>query len=242
MSQLAYQNEDGTIQGFGRPRMLDLSLYSPLGHWPLTGSDMTVDVSGNSKTLSNIGTPLRSLGRSGLGLGYRSVDISNRLNRVDGALNIHGAVTVGAWMRPRSFAASVSFSKHLGVGNTLDNNPAYALTAYSAGFDWWHSHDAGVDEILTWSNPDLFKIGVWSFAVGTRASNGLDVNLYVNGYNGQSGTLASPPNGGANATYNPGSGPFYTAVADIQDAFVIPDELPASDISLIYKKSVGLMS
>ena len=104
-----------------------------MGYWTFDGPDMAVDTAFDKSGQNNKGTltggPTRQIGKVGQGLNF---DANDDLVSVGtpASLNITGALTISAWIYPRTFGSSASSFRGRIVDKENDFISGYSLSLY----------------------------------------------------------------------------------------------------------------
>jgi Concanavalin A-like lectin/glucanases superfamily len=221
---------DSLVAGAAPLPLLDVR-HSPLGHWIL-GSTPTVDLSGNSKTLTGSASAVMP------SLDYVNQSIqTGGLLRTDSAFQLFGAVSGECVVCPASISALQVLMAYGGNGETLDTNFAWYLSISSTGLlEYLHETGAGTNHFV---GGGKVLVGQWLHLAFTRDAAGTGVKLYTNGLQCGAGTTALAPAGATSAQLGVMRSPEAAAGAFTGAAAMVAiynSELSAAQILALAKR------
>ena len=214
-----------------------------VGYWTFDGKNMTnataTDISGNGNngTLTGMtASSSASAGKIGQALTFDAVNDKINIEKPS-SLNLTGALTVSAWIYPRSFGGS-SIGRIVDKSNQTSNGYIFFVdnSNVSNGISF------GVNSSLTASS-ELLKVGnsitlnKWQHVIVTLTSGRL-ATIYVNGVSVGTTTLANLPVSSSNENFIIGaksSDDTRNFDGKIDDVRTYSRDLSANEVQSLYK-------
>lgn len=214
----------------GSPAEFHGTTLSPVGSWDLNG-DLTAQA-GNALSVAQ-GTarygPGSVLGEQGL------VFSGTRLNQAhDANLAITGAVSFGCIISQDVREAGTRTIMAFGSSSGGEANNYLYRTRINAGNVLSYSHQNAGGVLNTFSTTVALPVGHYIHVMWTRAANGTDLKLYLNGVERASGSVTNAPTGGGSSRMGVGGDPTASG-QNIQAQIITPvvyaSELSASQVA-----------
>lgn len=223
-----------------------------VGYWKLdeastgAGAVSRSDSSGNATTLTDNNTTASGVGKFEEGADFESLN-SEYLTATDNAyLSVTGSLTVSAWVKPESLAASTLYDV---VGKFDDANESYQLTLVGEGTTG--EVRLYVDSASNYATTDAMDLATatWYHIAAVYNAPTQTVNLYVNGLLKASTVTGTIPSsiGDDAGVFHVGSedstaggdapGNFFDGVID--DARVYKRALTGSEVVTLYDWGPG---
>jgi hypothetical protein len=240
------QRVDVSGSDVGIGRALHDTTHDPIALWQLGAS--LQDISGNGRTLTQVGAGEVSVGHVGLATSERGLGTAYLQRPADAGLQILGAVSGMCLVNKReAFSGSTNliFQQGTDASGAEVDNVLYALYFQNRQLTYFHQYGAGNNELHSQAvaNTRLNQHS-WMHLGFTRAANGTDVIVYLNGEPVFVVPVVNAPTGGGSGNFDiaaRASIPGGNALGgDIQSLKIVAAELTAADMKAEYERCFGV--
>jgi len=191
------------VENVGR-QLLDTT-YNPIGLWHFDGDG--ADSSGNGRDLSFTTTAVYSPSLLPNVRAFDNAAENNEATIADSAFALTGAMTFQAviWINTVDGSnQTIASYNNAGAPDVEANNALWTLYYNSSsGFNYFHESSPATDRNLPTNVIPL--AGEWMHVAFTKAANGTDIELFVNGTSVFAGSVTAAATGGANSILRIGS-------------------------------------
>jgi len=198
-----------------------------------------LDSSGNSRDLTEVGTPDYGVGHVGGVVSWINVD---ERGEITGAaadpFRITGAITIECLLLPSTLtgAQTIAIFREDAAGDA--NNRLWDFQSSGNQIRWGHESSEGVFPEVT---AGRMILGAWVHVAVTRNTAGTLLKIYFNGIEVGSATVAAATGGGSSNLYigefgPAGQTPFLGGIASLK---IIASELTAAQVLAESKLALG---